>query len=159
MIAGPLREPPERLSTVDHVIINGESDCLPEDLVTHNMTLAPGLLKSMLGGEVWRLSQFTGCTVNAVAGIGNPDRFFHLLQHTGIKLIEYTFADHHVYSEADFAAMDDDFPIMMTEKDAVKCLDLGLKNAWYLTVDALLPHQWETLLLQQVLSEVKKNGE
>jgi len=153
--AGPLREPPERLSSVDHVIINGKADCVPGDIDAQSMLLAPGLLKSLVGGEVWRLAQFTGCTVNAVAGIGNPDRFFSLLQHSGIKVIEYAFPDHHAYSEADFAAMDKDLPIMMTEKDAVKCTGLGLENAWFLTVDAHLPYQWEQSLLQQVIMEVE----
>lgn len=152
--AGPLREHAERLLSVDHVIINGESDCMPGDIDAQTMSLAPGLLKSLVDGEAWRLSQFNGCTVNAVAGIGNPDRFFSLLQHTGIKVIEYAFPDHHAYSEADFAAMDKDFPIMMTEKDAVKCAGLGLKKAWFLTVDAHLPHQWEESLLQQVIQQL-----
>lgn len=156
--AGPLREPPERLLSVDHVIINGESDCVPGDIDTQTMSLAPGLLKSLVDGDAWRLSQFTGCTVNAVAGIGNPDRFFSLLRHSGIKVIEYSFPDHHVYSEADFADMDKNFPLVMTEKDAVKCTGLGLKNAWYLTVDAHLPHYWEQSLLQQVIQEVTNNA-
>ncbi len=157
--AGPLRDPPERLSSVDHVIINGDLNNMQADVDTHSMSLAPGLLKSLVDGEAWRLSQFTGCTVNAVAGIGNPDRFFSLLQHTGIKVIEHAFPDHHVYSEADFAAMDKNFPIMMTEKDAVKCTDLGLKNAWFLTVDAHLPHEWEESLLQQVIKNVTKSDQ
>jgi len=156
--AGPLREPPERLSSVDHVIINGESDCVPGDIDAQTMSLAPGLLKSLADGDAWRLSQFTGCTVNAVAGIGNPDRFFSLLRHSGIKVIEYSFPDHHVYSETDFADMDKNFPLVMTEKDAVKCTGLGLKNAWYLTVDAHLPHYWEQSLLQQVVKEVTNNA-
>lgn len=157
--AGPLRELPQRLSSVDHVIINGEADWLPGDINAHSMSLAPGLLQSMVDGEAWRLSQFAGCTVSAVAGIGNPDRFFSLLQHTGIKVIEYAFPDHHAYSTADFAAMDKNLPIMMTEKDAVKCSGLGLKNAWFLTVDAVLPHQWEQSLLQQVIKEVEQSAQ
>lgn len=157
--AGPLREPPERLSSVDHVIINGDSDCVPREIDTQNMLLAPGLLKSLVDGDSWRLSQFAGCTVNAVAGISNPERFFGLLQNTGIKVIEYVFPDHHAYSEADFATLDKDFPIVMTEKDGVKCLGLGLKNAWFLAVDAHLPHQWEQTLLQQVISVVNESEE
>jgi len=155
--AGPLRELPERLLSVDHVVINGDSNNMPADVDAHGMSLAPGLLKSLVDGEAWRLSQFTGCTVNAVAGIGNPGRFFSLLQHTGIKVIEHAFPDHHAYSEADFTAMDKNFPIMMTEKDAVKCTGLGLKNAWFLTVDAHLPHEWEDSLLQQVIKSVTKS--
>lgn len=156
--AGPLREPPERLSSVDHVIINGEPDCVPGDINAQHMSLAPGLLKSLANGDAWRLSQFTGCTVNAVAGIGNPDRFFSLLRHSGIKVIEYSFPDHHAYSETNFADMDRNFPLVMTEKDAVKCAGLGLKNAWYLTVDAHLPHYWEQSLLQQVIKEVTNSA-
>ncbi len=155
--AGPLREPVERLLTVDHVIVNGESDCLPTEIDAWNMSLVSGKLKSLVDGEAWRLSQFTGCTVNAVAGIGNPDRFFSLLQNTGIKVNKYSFPDHHSYSAADFATMDKDLPIMMTEKDSVKCTALGLKNAWYLTVDAHLPYQWEEALLQQVMEQVRKH--
>ncbi len=155
--AGPLREPPERLLSVDHVIINGELNDMPADVDAQIMSLAPGHLKSLNDEEAWRLSQFSGCTVNAVAGIGNPDRFFSLLQHTGIKVIEHAFPDHHVYAEEDFATMDKNFPIMMTEKDAVKCTGLGLKNAWFLTVDAHLPHEWEESLLQQVIRNVTKS--
>ena len=155
--AGPLREPAERLASVDHVIINGEPYCVPDGMVAQSMTLVSGKLISLVDGETWRLSQFTGCTVNAVAGIGNPDRFFSLLQHTGIKVKKYSFPDPHAYSATDFAAMDKDLPIMMTEKDAVKCTRLGLKNAWFLTVDAHLPQQWETSLLQQVMKQVTKN--
>ena len=158
MPAGPLREPPGSLSSFDHVIINGESDCVPAGIDAQYMSLAPGLLKSLAGGEAWRLTQFTGCTVNAVAGIGNPNRFFSLLQNSGIKVIEHAFPDHYAYSEEDFASMDKDLPIMMTEKDAVKCTGLGLENAWFLTVDAHLPQRWEEALVQQVLEEVTLNN-
>jgi len=54
--------------------------------------------------------------------------------------------------------MDKDLPILMTEKDAVKCTGFGLRNAWFLTVDALLPHQWEELLLQQILRQITQSG-
>jgi tetraacyldisaccharide 4'-kinase len=131
---------------------------MPAGIDAQYMSLAPGLLKSLAGGEAWRLSQFTGCTVNAVAGIGNPNRFFSLLQNSGIKVIEHAFPDHYAYSEEDFASMDKDLPIMMTEKDAVKCTGLGLENAWFLTVDALLPQRWEEALVQQVLEEVTLNN-
>ncbi len=157
--AGPLREPAERLSSVDHVIINGEPGCVPGDIDGQSMLLVPGRLKSLVDGETWRLSQFTGCTVNAIAGIGNPDRFFKLLRHSGLKVIEYAFPDHHAYSEVDFSGMDKNFPIMMTEKDAVKCGKLGLKNAWFLTVDAHLPQQWEQSLLRQIVKEVMHGAE
>ncbi len=153
--AGPLREPLTRLSAVDHVIINGESALRCSGVDTHQMHLVAGMLRSLDGDLAWRLSQFKGCKVNAVAAIGNPDRFFRLLEQSGIKVIEHSFADHHEFSETDFSKMNADFPIMMTEKDAVKCTALDLKNAWYLSVDAVLPSAWEHELVQEAIRMVR----
>jgi tetraacyldisaccharide 4'-kinase len=71
--------------------------------------------------------------VHAVAGIGNPERFFVSLRQAGMLLEEHVFPDHHAYTAAnlDFG---DDRPVMMTEKDAVKCRNLALTNAWYVPV-------------------------
>ena len=156
--AGPLREPMERLSSVDHIVINGETDLLPAGMESHHMTLVAGLLRSLDDGQVWRPAQFKGCSVNAVAGIGNPDRFFRLLEQSGIKVIEHAFPDHHAFSENDFTHMNRDFPILMTEKDAVKCAGLDLKNAWFLSVNAVLPYAWEQRIVQQVIKKIKSPG-
>jgi len=153
--AGPLREPAQRLRTVDHIVINGDLQ-VPlcglgdEELRASQMTLLPGRLQSLQDSQTWRLSQFAGCRVNAIAGIGNPDRFFALLRAARIKVIEHVFADHHAYRDSDFAGMEPGLPILMTQKDAVKCERLGLENAWFLSIDAVLPAQWETDLLSQV---------
>jgi tetraacyldisaccharide 4'-kinase len=161
--AGPLREPVQRLHSVDHIVINGEPDGpLPgldvTGLETIQMTLAAGLLRPLDGGQNWRLAQFGGCRVNAVAGIAHPRRFFELLSASRIKVIEHVFPDHHAYSREDFEPMAAELPILMTEKDAVKCRKLGLKNAWFLSVDAVLPHNWENAFLQQVKHLVKPTG-
>lgn len=148
--AGPLREPLERLGAFDYLVVNGEPDAVPAELETIPMLLTSGILRSMDRGQNWRLAQFGGCKVNAVAGVGNPGRFFALLEHAGIKTIEHVFPDHHAFSASDFERMDRSLPILMTEKDAVKCRPLGLDNAWYLSVDALLPSEWEHELLQRV---------
>lgn len=148
--AGPLREPLERLATFDDVIVNGEPDALPEDLPVVRMFLEAGMLRSMTDGQRWRLAQFSGCKANAVAGIGNPARFFDLLRSSRIKINEHVFPDHHVFIPGDFEKMDPSLPILMTEKDAVKCKDLGLKNAWVLSVDAILPSDWERDLIERV---------
>lgn len=153
--AGPLREPLRRLETVDHIVINGESDELLADRHPVPMTLAAGLLRSLDGGQSWRLSQFSGCQVNAIAGIGNPGRFFKLLRQARIKVNEYPFPDHHDYTAEDFLGMNADLPILMTEKDAVKCRSLGLDNAWCLAVDAVLPAEWEARIVEQV-AELRK---
>jgi tetraacyldisaccharide 4'-kinase len=140
--AGPLREPAGRLERVDHIVINGEANPLSaasatEHEVTH-MALVGGLLRPLDGGQSWRLSQFGGCRVNAVAGIGNPGRFFELLRHARIKVIEHAFPDHHAFRRGDFQHMSPDLPILMTEKDAVKCARFAGKDHWYLPVEAEL---------------------
>lgn len=153
--AGPLREGPDRLRSVDWVVVNGETDPLPPELgleVTH-MTLHGGQLQALDGEQTWRLAQFGGCRVHAVAGIGNPDRFFELLRHARIKPIEHPFPDHHAYRRSDFDRMSGELPILMTEKDAVKCRGLGLRNAWYLAVEAHLPPEWEDDFLRRVAEE------
>jgi len=149
--AGPLREPTERLAEFDDIIVNGETGVVPDELPTTQMALVAGLLRSMDSGQSWRLAQFAGCKANAVAGIGNPGRFFDLLRHARIKVIEHVFPDHHVFSATDFANMDASLPILMTEKDAVKCKSLDLKNAWCLSVDAVLPSEWERDVVKRVI--------
>ena len=151
--AGPLREPLERLEQVDYVVVNGDSPTVTADLEPIPMHLAPGLLRALDGSQSWRLSQFAGCRVNAVAGIANPGRFFDLLRSARITVNEYPFPDHHHFSEADFAAMDADLPVLMTAKDAVKVRELGLKNAWCLEVDAVLPQDWEAELVARLREE------
>lgn len=148
--AGPLREPLERLGSFDQIIVNGEFDLPPQDLPVVPMTFVAGLLRSLESGQSWRLAQFGGCKANAVAGIGNPGRFFGLLHQARIKTTEYVFPDHHVFSAADFENMDPALPILMTEKDAVKCKHLGLKNAWFLSVDAVMPRDWEQDIIRRV---------
>ncbi|MSQ98383.1 MAG: tetraacyldisaccharide 4'-kinase [Xanthomonadales bacterium] len=159
--AGPLREPPSRLKDVDFVVINGAQDevlskSLPGDGV--NMELAPGLLHALNGTETWRLSQFTGCKVNAIAGIGNPDRFFRVLQQAGLQTRNHAFPDHHTFTRQDFSALEPGLPLLMTEKDAVKCRGLGLDNAWFLAVEAMLPATWETAFLQRLDAGLAQHG-
>jgi tetraacyldisaccharide 4'-kinase len=161
--AGPLREPLQRLESVDHIVINGDGGGLPAQLESSglqfvHMALAGGWLRPLQGGQNWRLAQFGGCSVNAVAGIGNPDRFYNLLRQARIKVIEHSFPDHHAFSRDDFANMSSDLPILMTEKDAVKCRKLGLQNAWFLSVEATLPAEWEAAFQRDVQSCLKKAG-
>lgn len=153
--AGPLREPIERLASVDHVVLNGDGQPLPEHVETVPMVLVAGLLRALDSGQSWRLAQFSGCRVNAVAGIGNPGRFFELLRNARLKVNEFPFPDHYDYKIGDFDAMDPTLPVLMTEKDAVKVKSLGLKNAWSLAVEAALPPEWEAELVAQVAGSRK----
>ena len=152
--AGPLREPLSRLETVDYVVVNGEDPVLAEVEDVTPMSLHGSILRSLKDGQNWRLSQFAGCSVNAVAGIGNPERFFKLLEHARIRVNRYPFPDHHAFTASDFEPMDSNLPVLMTEKDAVKCKALDLKNAWSLVVEAALPHAWESALVERIREEI-----
>jgi tetraacyldisaccharide 4'-kinase len=153
--AGPLREPIERLQNVDYIVVNGSPEQLPGNFLPPGrkpvgMQMTPGLLRSLDDRLSWRLSQFAGCRVNAVAGIGNPERFFQLLRQSRITVNAFPFPDHHSYLASDFEDMDNNLPILMTEKDAVKCRSLGLENAWSLSVDAMLPPDFEAAFLNRI---------
>lgn len=134
MPAGPLREPEKRLRSVDLVVVNG--------LGKHGeypMKLKPGQAVPLEGGlSAAALADFRGKRVHAVAGIGNPERFFQVLGQAGIQAETHAFSDHHPFrrEELEFG---DDLPVFMTEKDAVKCRGMGLKDAWYVPVAAELP--------------------
>jgi tetraacyldisaccharide 4'-kinase len=94
------------------------------------------------------LAGFAGTPVHAVAGIGNPARFFAALRAAGLQLVEHPFADHHAFRIEDFAGLRG--PILMTEKDAVKCRGLGLDDAWAVPVAAELPDAFFTALASKL---------
>ena len=128
--AGPLREGTWRLDHVDMKITNGEPH---EDEC--GMKIRRGELFS-LGKEGSRpLLDFTDRQVHAVAGIGHPERFYTLLRNNGLKVIEHRFADHHEFDRKDLE-FSDDLPVIMTEKDAVKCQRFVGDGYWYLEVSA-----------------------
>ncbi len=156
--AGPLREGVQRLADVDYIVVNGGAS---KSMITsgadnhgapahHFMDIIPGLMHSLDGDQSWRLAQFRGCKANAIAGIGNNERFFGLLERAGIIINSRSFPDHHAYTQADFAGLDSDLPIIMTEKDAIKCMDLELKNAWYLIIDAVLGAELEAHIVAAI---------
>jgi tetraacyldisaccharide 4'-kinase len=81
-----------------------------------------------------------------VAAIGNPERFFRMLEGLGISAQLHPFADHHTFARGDFDSIPGGSVIIMTEKDAVKCRSLGLENAWYIPVETHLPKVFEQSL-------------
>jgi tetraacyldisaccharide 4'-kinase len=87
--------------------------------------------------------------VHAVAGIGNPARFFNSLCELGFDVIEHPFADHHPYKAAD-VQFDDDLPIITTAKDAQRLQGLIQSNVWVLPVEAALTSECYSLLYQQL---------
>ncbi len=145
--AGPLREPAARLARVDYVVCNGVWAEKPAGLQVSTMQLRAEVVHSMDGMTEYPLAEFRnslkGAPLHAVAAIGNPARFFKLLEQHGIYAITHRFADHYRYSKQDFKSMSGATAIIMTEKDAVKCRGLGLENAWYVPVETLLPDDFK----------------
>lgn len=131
--AGPLRETAARLHSVDLVVVNGEASAneCRMDLVG---VKARSLSDSYVSHE---LSEWQGSTVHGVAGIGNPGRFFAHLRAHGLDVLEHPFPDHHRFEEKDLS-FSDSLPVLMTEKDAVKCRGFANQNLWYVPVNAVL---------------------
>ncbi|MEJ2440729.1 MAG: tetraacyldisaccharide 4'-kinase, partial [Gammaproteobacteria bacterium] len=134
--AGPLRELRSRLETVDCRVTNGVA-AQGEIPMRYQADIAINLLS----GEQRQISDFRNQPVHAVAGIGNPDRFFNFIRGHGIRSNTCAFPDHHYYTadELDFAGND---VLLMTEKDAVKCQRFARENWWYVPVDAVLPEEF-----------------
>ncbi len=129
---GPLREPVRRLREVQLIVTNGETaEVFPR--AAHTMRLEPGALRPV--GPATRGDPPASGQVHAVAGIGNPGRFFATLRKLGYAVIEHPFPDHHAFTAQD-VAFGDGLPVVMTEKDAVKCRELDAGRLWYLPVSA-----------------------
>jgi tetraacyldisaccharide 4'-kinase len=90
-----------------------------------------------------------GKRLHALAGIGNPTRFFDHLQKLGLSFVAHAFPDHHDYSPADLE-FDDADVIIMTEKDAIKCSRFARENHWVLPVDAQVDATLGTLILDKM---------
>ncbi|HLF97917.1 MAG TPA: tetraacyldisaccharide 4'-kinase, partial [Methylococcaceae bacterium] len=139
---GPLREPAERLESVDFIVRNG-GDGRPGEVLMH----LDGDTAVRLGdGETRPLASFKGRKVRALAGIGNPQRFFGHLRSFGLEVEDRAFPDHHVFRAEDLA-WGDDVPLLMTEKDAVKCRAFSQKNLWMVPVCAALPPEFAASVL------------
>jgi tetraacyldisaccharide 4'-kinase len=130
--AGPLREPKDRLAAADAVVVNGGR--APID-GAFSMRLEAGSVSSVAGGAVKALDDFAGLTVHAVAGIGNPQRFFDMLRAHGILVVAHPLPDHARLRAADIS-FGDQCPVFMTEKDAVKCAGIAGPHHWYVPVTA-----------------------
>ncbi|WP_298188188.1 tetraacyldisaccharide 4'-kinase [uncultured Pseudomonas sp.] len=131
--AGPLREPVERLQSVDALLYNGAASDPPAG---YGFTLRPRSLVNLRSGEQRPLSHFSpGQALHAVAGIGNPQRFFTTLEGLHWRPVAHAFADHAPYS-AELLNFSPTLPLVMTEKDAVKCRAFAADDWWYLAVDA-----------------------
>jgi tetraacyldisaccharide 4'-kinase len=128
--AGPLREPVSRLQEVDAVVCNGASG-------------VQGFAMRLEGRGFVRLMEPASPPegspgarrVHAVAGIGDPPRFFRHLEALGLEVVPHAFPDHHPFAAADLD-FGDALPVVMTEKDAVKCAGFARPDWWMLPVAA-----------------------
>lgn len=149
--AGPLRERAPRLEQVDLVVANGGG--VRGEFA---MRLIGNTLVAVDGRNGERaLESFKGVKVHAVAAIGDPQRFFNLLRRHGVELIEHPFPDHHPFSAEDIA-FNDNLPVLMTEKDAVKCRPYAAANHWYLPVSAELNDSFHHRLMRLLPSDNDK---
>jgi tetraacyldisaccharide 4'-kinase len=132
--AGPLREPQARLRELDLVVVNG-TGWHEAGLQPLHMDLAVSDASTLDGGRRVPLTTFAGQRVHAVAGIGNPHRFFATLRAAGIEFVEHPFADHHRFRPQDLR-FSEALPVLMTEKDAVKCAGFAHPDWWMVPVAA-----------------------
>ncbi len=146
---GPLREPVSRLRTVDIVVQNG---CQNNHYSDNSVVLRPCVFVNLKTGLEISLEQFSDKVVHAVAGIGNPQRFFKTLANLCKIKTNTRFSDHYSFKSSDF----DDFSneiVVMTEKDASKCYSFANENCYYLKVEM----EFDVKLTDTLLDAVKKS--
>jgi len=143
--AGPMREPRTRLWTVDAVIAHGT-----DKVKGYGMRLEGEELHRATDARARRsLASFAGERVHAVAGIGDPDRFFLHLTARGLQVVPHPFPDHHPFVAADLE-FGDGAPVLMTEKDAVKCKRFAKPQHWILPVRAVPDPAFDAWLLRRL---------
>ena len=144
--AGPLREPIGRLRDMDYVLYRGGDDPL-----VSVRYLSESLVNLNTGEELALSPAQLGKNVHALAGIGQPSQFFETLKKSGFCITPHEFADHYNYTADDLNLLLGK-PIIMTEKDAVKCRELVDSDAWFLKISACIPEA----VTQSVLELAKR---
>ena len=148
--AGPLRESKSRLKKADFIVVNGENHrLLKANKNTYRMDLLPGDIRNLISDKAIKVAKIKGL-IAAVAAIGNPQRFFATLKGLGLEFNPYPFSDHHRFKAEDLNL--DEEIIVMTEKDAVKCVSIATDNMYYLPVEAKVENSfWDKLLAHSKL--------
>ena len=151
--AGPLREPVSRLAEVDAAIVNGGASDRVSAKRQFAMLLGRERFVAVASNQELSREEFAlaarGRNVVAIAGIGNPQRFFEHVAMLGVLARPIAFADHHSYQPQDLKLPGAEV-ILMTEKDAVKCAAFADARMWYLRVDAILPAEFDDFLLTRI---------
>jgi tetraacyldisaccharide 4'-kinase len=151
--SGPLREPVSRLQSVDAVVVNGgHADDIP-GRARFTMHLGRERFAALASNEELSPEEFAlmcrGRSVAAIAGIGNPDRFFEHLRALGVHARTRAFPDHHAYQPSDLKIPGAEL-VVMTEKDAVKCAAFADARLWSMRVHAILPPEFGEFLLERL---------
>jgi tetraacyldisaccharide 4'-kinase len=152
--AGPLRETPARMAAADAIVVNGGRALLEG---AFSMRLEAKSALSLIGHATKALDEFAGRSVHAIAGIGNPERFFNMLRAHGIEVLGHPLPDHAQLRAADIAFADER-PVLMTEKDAVKCERIAGPLHWCVPVSARFDGGESALLLDIVTQAINKRA-
>jgi tetraacyldisaccharide 4'-kinase len=144
--AGPLREAVTRLEQVDAVVVNGSGFERPGAI---RMWLEPAAVVAFRDGSRRPLSDFAGRDVVAAAAIGNPERFFAMLREHGLAIETRTLPDHARFTPA-LAGAGRGKPVLLTEKDAVKCNGVGWSEAGYVEVNPRVDAASASTLLRSI---------
>jgi tetraacyldisaccharide 4'-kinase len=155
--AGPLREPVSRLDSVD-LLITSQAKLRRQ----HHMEMMEPRIYPITDPQSRQpLSAWDGQQVRAIAGIGDPQRFFDMLRSHGLSVIDMAFPDHHSYQPSDLQ-FDDAIPLLMTEKDAVKCHPFAPAQTWVVSIDVEPDEPFKhrlSLLLNDVAAEKQTSEE
>jgi tetraacyldisaccharide 4'-kinase len=157
--AGPLREPVSRLESVDLVMVQGVdvdlAPSLPHGVPVSTFELAVVAVHDLRGRRTVAIEDFRGKTVHGVAAIGNPQRFFRMLESYGMTVLPHAFPDHATldYDDLKFG---DGLDVLMTEKDAVKIAGPVPPHWWYIAVDLKLGQASGPHWLDELTSALNK---
>jgi tetraacyldisaccharide 4'-kinase len=152
--AGPLRETPARLGSAHAIVVNGGRALLDGAL---SMRLEAKSALSLIGSDARPLDEFAGRSVHGVAGIGNPERFFNMLRAHGIEVVGHPLPDHAQLRATDICFADGR-PVLMTEKDAVKCGRIAGPGHWYVPVTASFDSVESNVLLGIVTEAIQRRA-
>lgn len=157
--AGPLRESEARLARVDQVLVNGDLD---QAVIDAESALSEGLVFHLQAVEARRLDgsssrpidSFRGKKIHAIAGIGNPQRFFDLMRSFGAEVIEHAYPDHQTIAKEDLN-FGDGSDVLMTEKDAVKIVGQVGENVWFVPVELMFETDVANDLMPKLMAQLE----
>ena len=157
--SGPLREPASRLMSVDSLLIHGLKEAalpvqIPDEKPVRHFQLRASAVRKLDGSAVRRLDDFSGETVCAIAGIGNPERFFRLLEAHGVTVLRRPLPDHANIRQSDLQT-NGGVPVFMTAKDAVKCRALETSNCWQVGVEVEFEEDAGETLMHTVIKAIE----